>query len=427
MADELLFSDVANYRYNPFTDKFSPNVISNENRTIPASPPYQVVLFESPQENSPSTTNITLTIGGTQLTEVSKTTTPGNLQYRVNYDEQSNGIVEFNSGQAGLEVDIDYYGLGTLYSKDAVEALLFDGTKTFENITVTNDLSVGNDVDITNDLTVTNDIYSGANSKFSTGGETTPDCLDGGITTLTKSGGTGAGRVITFKQTGYAHGITSFEETDTYGVISNIAVNSRGMNIRGLTTSKTGVSLESFITTEETSTANITDVPLSFTAVKKSGTSVTSLSSSAIMFSLTNASDSNNAIWVLGNGDFNTTGNITCDTGIDAGNSGTYLKTKVVDIGDWNMDTTTSVNVAHGLSTDALNIRGIQCVIRNDSNTVQSPLNTWGSTATVAQGQLRSWTTTNVTLDRLASGFYDNTSYDSTSYNRGWIYITYEA
>jgi hypothetical protein len=397
MADELLFSDVANYRYNPFTDTFSPNVISNENRTIPASPPYQVVLFESPQENSPSTTNITLTIGGTQLIEVSKTTTPGNLQYRVNYDEQSNGIVEFNSGQAGLEVDIDYYGLGTLYSKDAVEALLFDGTKTFENITVTNDLDVGGD------------ILTSATSKILTGGLTTGVANNGGVSIKQT---VSADKAITIENTTITHPFTSITTENVFCIIRERF----GLDIRGFTdVDGIGIKLSSYVgVTSPTSSAIRLD------ASKSDGsTSNTTLADTEIITSFSNNGTVEASIY--GNGDLSING------GLDAGNSGTSLKTEIVDIGDWNMDTTTSVNVAHGLSTDALKIRGIQCVIRNDSNTVESPLDTWGSTATVAQGQLRSWTTTNVTLDRLASGFYDNTSYDSTSYNRGWIYITYEA
>lgn len=94
---------------------------------------------------------------------------------------------------------------------------------------------------------------------------------------------------------------------------------------------------------------------------------------------------------------------------------------KVIDIGDWNMDTTTSVNVAHGLTL--ANIRSVDVVIRNDTDSAYYQLNRTPSGNN--DGTIDSIDSTNVGLARDTGGIFDSTSFDSTSYNRGWITIIY--
>jgi len=96
------------------------------------------------------------------------------------------------------------------------------------------------------------------------------------------------------------------------------------------------------------------------------------------------------------------------------------VRTKIVNIGDWDMDATASVNVAHGLtSTD---IVSVDVWIREDVGTVMTPL-TYNTAGTPA-GYFR-FDGTNVILNRLAAGVFDSTSYDATSFNRGYITIHY--
>jgi hypothetical protein len=96
------------------------------------------------------------------------------------------------------------------------------------------------------------------------------------------------------------------------------------------------------------------------------------------------------------------------------------LRTKVVNIGDWDMDATASVNVAHGLtSTD---IRSVQVWIREDVGPAMLPM-TYNQAGTPA-GYF-SFDNTNVILNRLAAGVFDSTSYNATSFNRGYITIEY--
>jgi hypothetical protein len=92
-----------------------------------------------------------------------------------------------------------------------------------------------------------------------------------------------------------------------------------------------------------------------------------------------------------------------------------------IEIGDWNMDTTLSVQPTHGVTVD--DIRSVKAVIRNDPGTVTYVLN--GSPNT-GEAYIASIGATSLTLGRRTTGFFDNTTFDSTSYNRGWITIEYQ-
>jgi hypothetical protein len=93
----------------------------------------------------------------------------------------------------------------------------------------------------------------------------------------------------------------------------------------------------------------------------------------------------------------------------------------VIEIGDWNMDTTLSVQPTHGLTVG--NIRSVKAVIRNDPGTVTYVLNGSPNTGEAYIGSIGA---TSLTLGRRTTGFFDNTTFDSTSYNRGWIPIEYK-
>jgi len=107
--------------------------------------------------------------------------------------------------------------------------------------------------------------------------------------------------------------------------------------------------------------------------------------------------------------------------------------TKTLDIGDWDMDASVAgtdfVNVAHGLSaTEWKTIRRISAVIRNDTDTNYYDIN---------RGNLRSSGTFDAYVESVGSlvivlantngGFFDTTSFNSTSYNRGEVTFDYIA
>lgn len=117
-------------------------------------------------------------------------------------------------------------------------------------------------------------------------------------------------------------------------------------------------------------------------------------------------------------------GTLEADGGIRSITSGDYWNVILVDIGDWNMDSTTSKLVAHGLNVTK--IREVVAFIRNDADDRYEPINKASLVdLSTPQGGILQVNSTNVNLGRLTGGDYDSTSYDSTSYNRGFIKITY--
>jgi hypothetical protein len=106
------------------------------------------------------------------------------------------------------------------------------------------------------------------------------------------------------------------------------------------------------------------------------------------------------------------------------------VKTKIIEIGDWNMNFSAAgnqtVSVAHNLGTNVYKkIRNIQCTIRNDADTNYSPLNKFDA-VTVVAGDIFFQENTYISLYINSGCTYDSANYDSTGYNRGWIYIVYE-
>jgi hypothetical protein len=100
------------------------------------------------------------------------------------------------------------------------------------------------------------------------------------------------------------------------------------------------------------------------------------------------------------------------------------LRTKVVEIGDWDMDADSSVPVAHGIA-DFTKIREITAMIRDDADIARTPLNAFSSVSGLIGGGVLQAGATTVILDRLTGGGFDSTNFNSTGFNRGWITITY--
>jgi hypothetical protein len=104
------------------------------------------------------------------------------------------------------------------------------------------------------------------------------------------------------------------------------------------------------------------------------------------------------------------------------GSQNVKLNTKLVDIGDWDMNNTLSISVAHGLTL--ANIRTISVLIRNDSDQAKLPL--WFDNQSGSTDQGFSSDATNIYLYRATGGFFDNSLYENPpSGNRGWITIQY--
>jgi hypothetical protein len=97
----------------------------------------------------------------------------------------------------------------------------------------------------------------------------------------------------------------------------------------------------------------------------------------------------------------------------------TVLLTTTVTIGDWNIYVTgggsgsATKTVAHGLA-DFKKIRGVQVILRNDSDTDYY----YATTNAIALSRVD---TTNIYLQSPL----DFVNFSTTGYNRGWVTITY--
>jgi hypothetical protein len=106
-----------------------------------------------------------------------------------------------------------------------------------------------------------------------------------------------------------------------------------------------------------------------------------------------------------------------------------WLAKKIIEIGNWNMDTTHAVLVAHGLTVGA--IRDVRVTIRDDAGTdvkftpaaIISPID--GSLGTEAD-LYHQISAGNIIIARRAGGSFDSAGWDASPYNRGWIMIEYE-
>lgn len=100
----------------------------------------------------------------------------------------------------------------------------------------------------------------------------------------------------------------------------------------------------------------------------------------------------------------------------------TPLKTKTVPIGDWNMDATTTVFVTHGIA-DITKIKSVNVMIISDSLLSNTELGFVQSGGSIIQGGATG--VTDVILLRESGGIFDNTDFDSLSFNRGFITIEF--
>lgn len=99
---------------------------------------------------------------------------------------------------------------------------------------------------------------------------------------------------------------------------------------------------------------------------------------------------------------------------------------KVIDIGSWNMDLDNFITVSHGLAAWT-KIRGVEVVILNNAETQMFELE--GTDQTGALGG--KWKIDDnsfpgkIFLERALTGFFDNTDFNDTGVNRGYVTIKY--
>jgi hypothetical protein len=94
------------------------------------------------------------------------------------------------------------------------------------------------------------------------------------------------------------------------------------------------------------------------------------------------------------------------------------MKTKVIEIGAWDMDADDSVLISHGLTFG--HIRSVEAYILDDAGTNLSKIeridgagDSSGYVTAAAQ----------IEVNRVVGRFFDNTSYNDTGVNRGYVII----
>lgn len=102
-----------------------------------------------------------------------------------------------------------------------------------------------------------------------------------------------------------------------------------------------------------------------------------------------------------------------------------FAESKIIDIGAWDMDAVGNVNINHGLSASEFqNIVSVNVIIFNDGLTqlfdASSPISFNNEIEYLAS-------TTVVRITRLTAGFFDNTSFDDATINRGFIKIDFKS
>lgn len=99
---------------------------------------------------------------------------------------------------------------------------------------------------------------------------------------------------------------------------------------------------------------------------------------------------------------------------------------KVIEIGVWNMDSTVTVTVAHGLTlSDILSVN--ISILADTSLAVESLFGTAQGTGSAKDHGGVSIGSTLVELTRVNSGAFDNTAYNDAVMNRGYIVIFHKA
>lgn len=103
--------------------------------------------------------------------------------------------------------------------------------------------------------------------------------------------------------------------------------------------------------------------------------------------------------------------------------TGSIVRLKIVDIGDWDMTGGSSTGVSTGLPMAS--IRHVSAIVRNDAADTFVDLVS-GRARDVVQGYITPVDNT-VGLTSTLGGTFDTAGYDGLGYNRGWVFIWYIA
>ncbi len=100
----------------------------------------------------------------------------------------------------------------------------------------------------------------------------------------------------------------------------------------------------------------------------------------------------------------------------------TLYKTRILNLGAWNMQLSSENNIAHGLTF--AKIISAQCMILNDASSKLYTLDGFDKDANLHKGSL-TIQTSNLRLRRIGGGVFTGIDFDDAVMNRGFIVITY--
>jgi hypothetical protein len=204
--------------------------------------------------------------------------------------------------------------------------------------------------------------------------------------------------------------------TGTLTTAYQILASKTGNNVSGFTSNSGGGTLTTIIDDSSTEDSNYFVLVDASNNILIRSDGAKTFSDDVIFNGTVTANEAFSAISTV-----SVSGVLTADGGVKSDGANT-LKTTIVEIGDWDMDANQSATPSIGVTNK--NIRSVFVVIRNDSDSTYLPLNSVALGASAVAGGINSLAT-NFVLTRATGGSFDNVNYDSTSYNRGWITITY--
>jgi hypothetical protein len=121
--------------------------------------------------------------------------------------------------------------------------------------------------------------------------------------------------------------------------------------------------------------------------------------------------------------------NLNAAVATKRGVAGTLMREKIVEIGDWDMDIASGINVTHNLGADWRKIKAVNVIIRRDDDDRYYKLEKHSDAALEMGGGVDFISSTIIALIRRTGGFFDNNLFDDfggVQGNRGWVYFLYE-
>lgn len=245
------------------------------------------------------------------------------------------------------------------------------------------------------------------------------------IATVTKSSGSNieAGDVINLID---AYGVAAVDTDDivddavTAAKIADDAVDTLQLVDGAVTTDKldSGAVTESKITDQAVTAGKLGNSAVTVDKVATNAISTGKIVDDAVTRDKINADVAGDGLEVDGYGALTV-------TGIVESYDYKVIKEIVVQIGPWDMNSTSSILLSPGLPALS-NIRDVRVMIMHDLEGLLVSLERYSNTSGLTDG---GWyiTTSGIYLLRTDSGYFDSTDFDSTSINRGYIIVRYEA